>query len=142
MRLNRRAAGWEHRALVLAGLVLLVAPGKAAGQTPLDRTAGLEVVDEPLETALRRLQQATGISLVYSPDLLPRNTRVSCSCSRSTVAQALRELLEGTGLDFVWRGGLVTIVPAGPTATPQPFGALAGQVIDADGGSPVPNAMV
>ena len=123
-------------------VAILVAPGAAFGQAPLDRTAGLNVVDEPIETALRRLQQAAGISLVFSPDRLPQGIRVSCTCSGATVAQALERILNGTGLDFVSRGDLITIVSSREEVTATGAGALAGRVVDAVGGSPIANALV
>lgn len=121
---------------------LFLVPAKAAGQDALDRAAGLEVVDEPLGRALLLLQQATGISLVFSPDLLPPDILVSCSCSRSTVAEALERILAGTGLDFVSRGGLVTIVPGGGGPSGDEPGIVVGQVLDAEDGTPIVNAFV
>lgn len=139
MRAVRRGLG---RGVRLAVLALSMAPAAAVGQTPLDRRAGLDVMDEPLESALRLLQQATGVSLVYSPDLLPHDTRVSCPCAEATVGEALGVLLEGTGLEFVSRGGLISIVPArGSRRAPSP-GAVAGRVVDADEGRPIVNALV
>lgn len=139
MREHRRATGRRHSLAVLA---LLVAPGTAICQSPLDRTAGLEVVDEPLGVALLGLQQATGISLVFSPDRLPRGVRVSCHCLKVTVAEALELILNGTGLGFVSTGGLVTIVPARPTPDGRAEGAVLGRVVAAEDGSPIVNALV
>jgi hypothetical protein len=126
----------------LVAPALLLVPAVVAGQASLDRTAGLEVVDEPLERALRLLQQATGISLVFSPDLLPADVRVSCPCARATLAQALDRILEGTGLDFVARGMLVTIVPAARGSSRFAAGIIVGHVSGGVEGTPIVNALV
>jgi hypothetical protein len=122
--------------------VLLMAPTAAAAQAPLDRIAGLDLQDEPLENALRQLQRVTGVSLVFSPDLLPRNLRVSCSCARATVAQALDEILADTGLGFVSSGTLVTIVPERDRSRDEISGTLLGRVAGAEDGTPIVNALV
>jgi len=66
----------------------------------LDRPARLDVRDVPLEKALVLLQRASGVALAYSPDLIPDERRVSCSCKEMTVSQALDRLLKGTGLRY------------------------------------------
>jgi outer membrane receptor protein involved in Fe transport len=139
MRAGRGAAGRRFHLLVW---VLLMAPAAAAAQAPLDRIAGLDLRNEPLENALRQLQQATGVSLVFSPDLLPRNVRVSCSCARATVAQALDEILADTGLGWASRGTLVTIVPQRDRSGDATSGTILGRVAGAEDGAPVVNALV
>jgi hypothetical protein len=91
-----------RRAVCVIGLaVLSVLPIQA--QTPgslLDRSARLAIRDVPLEKALVLLQRSSGVSLVFSPDLLPRDRLVSCDCRTRSVAQALDQLLRDTELKY------------------------------------------
>ncbi|HSR42948.1 MAG TPA: hypothetical protein VLL48_12265, partial [Longimicrobiales bacterium] len=59
------------RAAWLVCLLAAAAPAEQAAQSLLDRPAGLAIEREPIEAALRLLQRSAGVSLVYSPDLLP-----------------------------------------------------------------------
>lgn len=98
---SRPRASWIALAIGIAGALGGVAQASAqATGTLLDRPARLDVRDVPLEKALVLLQRASGVSLAYSPDLLPEEHRVSCPCKGMTVAQALDRVLKGTGLRY------------------------------------------
>jgi TonB-dependent SusC/RagA subfamily outer membrane receptor len=62
----------------------------------LERPARLTVHDVPLETALIRLYESSGVPVTFSPSRLPRDHRVSCKCESLLVKGALELLLQGT----------------------------------------------
>jgi outer membrane receptor protein involved in Fe transport len=95
-----------------------------------------------VEQALRLLRQVAGVSLVYSPDLLPQGRAIDCPCERLTVRQALAHILEGTGLTFRASGRQIRIVPADSPEPRALTGVISGQVIGGEGGTPVVNAMI
>jgi hypothetical protein len=126
--------------LVVAALALGAAP--AQGQSPLEGIAGLTVDGELIESTLRLLQRTAGVSLVYSPDLLPEDRRVSCACADVTVRQALDSILKGTRLTYTSSRTQIRIVPDRAPPRPVRPGAILGRVVDSRGGAPVVNAMV
>jgi len=139
-----RMATAVARLAILLALLFGVTPRPVAAQSPLDRPARLAVDSVTLEQALQHLRRSPGVSLLYSPDLLPADKRVSCACERITVREALRKILEGTGLTFRVSGTQIRIVPVGGSndATPSGMGFVAGHVLAADTGEPLHNAMV
>jgi len=79
--------------LLLSGRLIFLSPPAAAqvpppdgqdGQAILERIVALELTDVTLSDALNQIRRSTGIGLIYSPDLLPGNRRVSCPCQEST----------------------------------------------------------
>jgi len=108
----------------------------------LDRPAGLEVTEVTLETALNELRRLTGMGLVYSPDLLPADRRVSCACVDRTVREALELLLQDTELTFTATDTQVRIVPVRPPVGDASHGSVAGLVVSQSDGTPIPNALV
>ena len=135
------------------------APSLAAQTLPrqlddglLQHTAGLEVQNVTLETALRELWQRSTVPLAFSPDLLGDAGPVSCSCATATVKQALDTLLVGTGLQFAESGRRVVVSPrtsssaesgeSGLRADRQLSGWLTGSVFTAADSQPVLGAHV
>ena len=118
----------------------------------LQHTAGLEVRDVPLETALQELWKRSNVPLAFSPDLLGDTGPVSCSCASATVRQALDTLLVGTGLQFEEGGRRIVVMPIASTpavpdaSVPQPerqvSGWLMGSVQTASDSQPVLGAHV
>jgi hypothetical protein len=113
-----------------------------AQTTPLEAIAGLTVEGAGVESALQLLGLSSGVSLVFSPDLLPKDQVVTCACARVTVREALQRILAGTGLTFRSGGGNIRIVPVANDATRAELGVVAGRVFGADDGEPVVNAVV
>ncbi|MGW8268014.1 MAG: carboxypeptidase regulatory-like domain-containing protein, partial [Longimicrobiales bacterium] len=139
--------------LLLAALFLaLIGPllpdrGSAQAQDPnrlLARPARLSVGDTLLLDALRALHRSSGVSIAFSPDLLPEGRRVSCPCDGVSVREALTRLLLDTGLTFEATRTLVRIVPPPPPDDPAPrnAGTLAGTLLAAETGEPVVNGMI
>jgi outer membrane receptor protein involved in Fe transport len=108
------------RALSLALLILVPTPAAAhlqvatngspyelpthaqaeSGVDILSRRAGLDVSGATLTRALQLLQERSGVSIAFSPSLLPMDRIVTCQCSGLTVADALRQLLPDDGFRF------------------------------------------
>lgn len=78
----------------------------------VDRRARLDVSGVSLAAALEALQERSGVTLAYSPSLLPADVRVSCNCADSTAGAALRTLLAGTGFTFYEAQGQVVLRPS------------------------------
>ncbi len=133
-------------AAALATGAVVAAPPVGAQQPSslLERPARLTLASASLEEALGSLQRSSGVSLAYSPDLLPGDRRVACPCADATVAAALDRLLAGTGLGYQARGRRILIAPAPASASPRGEDGLAltGLVVDAEGGRPVAAADV
>lgn len=91
-----------------------LAPGH--GATILSQAARLHVTDRPLEQALIRLQQTSGIPLAYSPTLLPVGRVVTCRCTDATVEEAIATLLHGMQLDFRVLADQLVITQKTPSA--------------------------
>jgi outer membrane receptor protein involved in Fe transport len=132
----------RHRVAMAAGLACVFFRFEAVlAQSALDGPARLTADGQTVEEALRLLRQASGVTLVYSPDLLPTDRHVRCPCQRLTVREALDRILEGTGLTYRYAASLVRIVPgSAPTAT-RSAGCIVGRVVGEDG-VPVVNAMI
>jgi hypothetical protein len=141
MKMRGRGVSWLEWAMFTIALLLL-AESPLAGQSPLERTAGITVEGQPIEAALRRLQRSAGVALVYSPDLLPSAMRVTCACENVTVETALERILEGTDLTFRAGRTNISIVPRRTGGDPGPPGVLQGRVEDLSSGAPVVNAMI
>jgi outer membrane receptor protein involved in Fe transport len=130
-------------ALLLLGVGAAPAALQAqAAPTVLERIVGLDLSEVTLEDALRQLQRNTGIGLVYSPDRVPVDRMVSCPCTNSTVEEALEILLRGTSVTFTATTSQVRIVPREAPRARATTGNVAGLVLDASGGTPIPNALI
>lgn len=91
----------------------------ATGSGLLERPARLRIESRPLAAALAELSTRSGVALAYSPSLIPGGVRVSCSCERSTVRDALVTLLDGTGFTFFEVDGQVVLRPRIPPRSAQ-----------------------
>ena len=147
-------AAWLAPALafaaVTAGFVSPVTGGAATAQAApvvdrpataaLDRPARLYVRGVSLADALGELERRSGVSLAYSPSMLPAERSLRCDCDGVTVAAALEQLLAGVPFTFRESNGQVIVVPApaptagntdgttilaaSPSAAPETVGAL------------------
>ena len=141
------------------------------GGQELLRPARLSVDSLPVASALARLAESAGVKIAFSPSLLPARRLVRCACASVTVANALRQILAGTGFGFTevaeqiiieperTRGGADTLAVSppldahGPMGTPlmasvaaeelPPLAAvITGTVRDAADERPIPGAQV
>lgn len=119
-----------------------VVSSAAAQNGLLQQPAQLEVRSAPLEVALVRLEQGSGVPIAFSNDLV-RGVTVSCSCAGATVAQALDSLLAGTPLEYLVMGRRVVVRlrrGAGPGVGSGR--AIVGVVRSATDGRPISTATV
>lgn len=88
------------------------------------RPVSAELKGVPLSAALKKLEQASGCSILFTySDVQPY--RVTASIRDMAVEQAVKKLLEGKPLTSVRRGGGVSHRPAGQCT--QAAGCRAGQ---------------
>jgi len=124
-----------------AGLLLCLVLGTASdarGQDTLRVSVSLRNV--PVAVALDRLVAASGASLAYQSDVVGTR-RVSCPDVPAVFEQVLRCIVRAAGLDFLRLSSGTYVVVASRADAPMP-GALAGLIVDATSGAPVPAARV
>jgi len=121
-------------AAVTAGALSPITGGAATAQaaprpTPaaavLDRPARLDVRDVSLADALAELERRSGVSLAFSPSLLPRERSLRCECDDATVGEALEKLLASVPFTFREAHGQILVVPAARPAPPDGIAAAA-----------------
>ncbi|HSG48483.1 MAG TPA: TonB-dependent receptor, partial [Longimicrobiales bacterium] len=115
----------------------LATPGPASAQAG---EYALSLREVPVGAALEELVTLTGISLVYSSEVV-RGRRTVCRTENASPEGLLRCITEGAGLDFYRLSSGTYVVIEAPEALPA-FGSLSGQIVDAVTGEPVPFAQV
>ncbi|MEL1263057.1 TonB-dependent receptor [Pseudoxanthomonas putridarboris] len=85
--------------------------GQAAGQ-PATVQAEIRLPAGSLADALTKFGEQSGLQIVYDPKLV-RGVRARAVVGRLTVDQALRQLLQGTGITWVYAGGDTLVLKAG-----------------------------
>ncbi|HSA54771.1 MAG TPA: TonB-dependent receptor [Gemmatimonadaceae bacterium] len=80
----------------------------------LGRLVTLHLTDATLETALRVLARECDLRLSYSSDVVPVARRVSVARTLATAGDVLRELLRGTGIDYVVTPSGYVVLVRGP----------------------------
>jgi len=138
---------WLSSAVVL--LVNVTASSQETSRVALQRVSDVsapvvalsEVISIRLENltvaaALRRIAADGQIRLLYGDSPILSKRRVTMNLRNVTVEEALRAVLEGTGLDlYVSRSGQIVLAPAAPDPPRPPNeeqgAAVAGQVVDA-----------
>ncbi len=109
----------------------------------LSRRANLGVEGVSIIDALRRLQARSAVPIGFSPESIPSDVRVSCSCMESTVQEALEVLLEGTGLIFTGRRSQILVTRPNAPEPPRPeTGIVSGIVREVETGMPIASARV
>ncbi len=137
-------------------LSLLLAAGRdASAQTREFRSRGvptdsarvtLALIRVPLQTALERLVEASGINLyVYDTRVLQGGTdgppRVSCRVDRAPAERLLACIVNEAGLDYYRMSSGTYVVIARAEEAPS-YATLSGIVVDAANGTPLPQARV
>jgi outer membrane receptor protein involved in Fe transport len=126
------------RGIVTATVIVLAAPAQAQGIVRdarlavlpqgatssglLERPARLAVEGVALPHGLQELQSRSGVSLAFSPSMLPVEPRVSCACASLTVGEALDRLLAHTPFRYTEVGNHIVIESVAP-GPPLPRGA-------------------
>ena len=133
---------WLGRiAVVVIGLwggALPVAGQTADPDDPPTYTVALRNV--PLERALEQFIQRTGVDIAYANAIVRRRS-VYCRARDATAEALLRCILAGTGIDYL-RTSSGTYLLVDAFRAPDALGHLAGTVIDAATGEPLPRANV
>lgn len=125
--------------LVLGGLSVGT-PTAGMAQSPDTTRYTMMLRDVPLETALERLAHTAQINLLYDTDLV-ENTRVYCASREATATDVLDCLLRDLQLDYYRTSAGTYVLIEGPRQPPR-RGHLAGVVVDAQTGEPLPQANV
>ncbi|KAB7733160.1 SusC/RagA family TonB-linked outer membrane protein [Rudanella paleaurantiibacter] len=121
--------------LCLLTLLTAVAYGREpGGQDLLQRPVTINVQAVPMKTALKELERLTEVRIVYSPNTVPANRRVSLSLTNQRLAVALETLLKPVGLNYQVLSGqvLITTQPPAPQPTPDNGQALNESVAPAE----------
>ena len=95
--------------------------------------------------ALRLLQQSSGVSLVFSESLLPREYSVVCDCQGLSVEEALERILDGTDLRYSEAGNHIIIEPRevpAPAAAEAVVGEIVGTIVDAQNSQPLAGVQI
>jgi hypothetical protein len=100
----------------------------------------LALRDVPLDEALQTLVSRARIDLAYSTTLVEGRT-VYCRARDARVERLLACVLEGTGVDYLRTASGSYLLVESPNA-PPPVGRIAGRVVDAATGEPLPDANV
>ena len=144
--------GWRSGVSSVVAVVVAFALGGslsgAGAQTGgnaelLARKANLEVEGVSIIDALRRLQARSAVPIGFSPESIPQDAKVSCSCVDKTVQEALEILLEDSGLIFTGRRNQILVTrPGEPDAPVRDTGVVGGFVREVETGNPVGAARV
>jgi len=132
--------------LIASALVLFLLAGGSSpsraqsAEETRKATYTMTVRDVPLKAALQRLVRRTGIDLAYST-VLVEGRRAYCQRRDASADALLQCLLNGTGVDYLrTASGSYLLVES--LEAPAPTGRIAGTVVDAATGEPLPNANV
>ncbi|WP_150805444.1 TonB-dependent receptor [Pseudomonas fluorescens] len=112
-----RSFRWLPLALALA--VSAGLPLAYAEQAP----GNIHIQAQPLGEALSQLGQQTSLQVFFNPELVAGKQAPAVDGNLSP-EQALRQLLEGSGLDYQIDAGSVTLSPAPSSASAAPTGPL------------------
>lgn len=108
------------RCWLAAGLLCLLLVGVPAWAQTLARLQVYQLPRQPLEQSLAQLATVSNLQILMAPQMLRGKTAPALS-GRYSVAEALQQLLAGSGLSYrLTEGGVVTIVAA---AQPLPVPA-------------------
>jgi outer membrane receptor protein involved in Fe transport len=96
--LAQRSAG-THLKVAGRGDSADPAAERAGEQAPLERLITLKLANVPLAQALEEIAREAGLTLGYSPDVLPAGVRVSLAAEGRSAGEVLDQALMGTSLD-------------------------------------------
>lgn len=129
-RTQRSRHGGTFRSWLFFLLVFLAVTGWAQDSV---ETRGYEQPRQPLQQALARLAADSGLQILMAPQML-RDKVAPALSGRYSVAQALQQLLAGSGLSYRLTGsGVITIVevkPSPPAVVPAPARARVMPVVE------------
>ena len=114
-------------ALVVGSTALAVATPLAAQPAGAQATVAFDIPAGPLQSALVQFAARTGANLQFDPAMVAGKTSAGVRGS-FVAAEALRQLLQGTGLEATRsaQGDYVIAAPLAPRSVPGVIGACAG----------------
>ena len=126
--------------LVVLFIGLSIFPASSWAQTDETTRYTLVLRNTSIEEALEELVSLTKINLVYDPKLLT-DAAIFCNAKDETAEKILSCITQGANLDFYRLSSGTYVLTEPPQEEPR-FGALAGIVVDAETGTPLPYANV
>ena len=105
-----------------------------------EQTFSISISGKPLSEALDILINQTRINLFYESDMVAEK-QAYCSIENGALDEVLRCILQRTDLDYFQLSSGMYVLIDRPRAEAR-FGALAGLVVDAQTGEPLPNASI
>lgn len=108
-----------------------------------NKKINLDINDQSVEQALRKVALKTGLSLSYRGDIMT-NKKVTLKNRQISASDALEYILKGTGLDYGFsRDGYLVITPKLETLHKvEAFELVQGQVTDAETGDAMPGVNI
>src|SRR5690606_17984053 len=104
-----------------------------------DHRVSLRFRDAPLGDALAEIAARARLHLIYSPDLIPADRRVSLTLEDVPALEAMRRVLAGQGIRMLTSRNAVVLVPGEAVERPAPArqgtGEIVGRVTDAATGA-------
>src|SRR5690606_36775697 len=104
-----------------------------------DHRVSLRFRDAPLGDALAEIAARARLHLIYSPDLIPADRRVSLTLEDVPALEAMRRVLAGQGIRMLTSRNAVVLVPGEEVERPAPArqgtGEIVGRVTDAATGA-------
>lgn len=124
---------------VAAAVVALAAATESLAGQQLGRFS-FSLRDTPVDDALARLVEATGMELLYDAEVV-RGRRTTCLAESEPAEEVLRCIVTGARLDFYRTSSGTYVVIAGPEGLPDAT-SLTGIVVDERSGRPIPFAAI
>ncbi len=129
-----------HRSLVLAAVLAATAWTPLQAQQSDEARHSATFRAAHLATALETLVELTSVDLIYD-DALVEGVEIYCAIQDARPADILRCMLDGTGLDFVVSSTGAFVLIRAPEEVVR-RARIAGRVVDAETGEPLPFAHV
>ncbi len=110
----------------------------------LKRPVSITLIGIPLATALEGIAREAGVTLSYTPELLPLGARISIKADSATLVAVLAQALANAGEDvLVSASGDLTLVPHSVVLEGADSSrVVTGTILDVANGEPVPYATV
>lgn len=121
-------------------ILLFSASGTLSAQQDNKSEYLFEFRGESMVDALHHIANETDIDLVFDP-VIVRNINVYKRLQHTTVQGLLTDLLKDYRLDYITLSSGTVVIVRSPRETPA-YGTLAGKIVDAQTGDPLPGATI
>ena len=92
--------------------LLFPLPGNAAGQEVFERKISVEVNDEKLKKALKKIEAAAAIKFSYSPQVIRADRKITFSCENEPLGEVLTRLFLPLEISFSAVGNQIVLTKA------------------------------